>query len=64
MSVYMVEPEDGRAIALENGILVDARCHTNVPAVFAAGDVANLLHPVFGWVRVEHYRNGPERPRS
>src|SRR3989454_3008771 len=33
-----------RAIALDNGILVNARCQTSIPDVFAAGDVANLLH--------------------
>src|SRR6266704_4902067 len=41
----------GSTIALDNGILVNARCQTSVPDVFAAGDVANLLHPVFGRVR-------------
>lgn len=25
--------------------------------IFAAGDVANHLHPIFGRVRVEHYNN-------
>jgi 3-phenylpropionate/trans-cinnamate dioxygenase ferredoxin reductase component len=51
-------------IALDNGILVDARCHTSVPDVFAAGDVANLLHPVFGRVRVEHFNNGEQQGRA
>ena len=40
-----------------NGILVDPRCRTSVHAVYAAGDVANHLHPLFGRVRVEHYNN-------
>ena len=44
-------------IAVDNGVLVDARCRTNVADVFAAGDVANHLHPLFGRVRVEHYNN-------
>jgi 3-phenylpropionate/trans-cinnamate dioxygenase ferredoxin reductase subunit len=48
-------------IALDNGILVDARCQTSVPDVFAAGDVANLLHPVFGRVRVEHFNNAEQQ---
>jgi 3-phenylpropionate/trans-cinnamate dioxygenase ferredoxin reductase subunit len=51
-------------IALDNGILVDARCQTNVPDVFAAGDVANLLHPVFGRVRVEHFNNAEQQGRA
>jgi len=44
-------------IAVDNGVLVDPQCRTNVPDVFAAGDVANALHPLFGRVRVEHYNN-------
>ena len=54
----------GSAIVLGNGILVDARCRTNVPDVFAAGDVANLLHPVFGRVRVEHFNNAEKQGRA
>lgn len=45
-------------IAVENGVLVDERCRTSVPGIFAAGDVANHRHPVYGrWVRVEHFDN-------
>ena len=40
-----------------NGILVDAQCRTSAANVYAAGDVANHLHPLFGRVRVEHYNN-------
>jgi 3-phenylpropionate/trans-cinnamate dioxygenase ferredoxin reductase subunit len=54
----------GSAIALDNGILVNAQCQTNVPDVFAAGDVANLLHPVFGRVRVEHFNNAEKQGRA
>ena len=54
----------GSAIALDNGILVNERCQTNVPDVFAAGDVANLLHPVFGRVRVEHFNNAEKQGRA
>ncbi|HEV2141386.1 MAG TPA: oxidoreductase C-terminal domain-containing protein, partial [Candidatus Dormibacteraeota bacterium] len=43
------------------GILVDAACRTSVPDVFAAGDVANQLHPLFGRVRVEHYNNAEKQ---
>src|SRR6266567_1327843 len=46
------------------GILVNARCQTSVPDVFAAGDVANLLHPVFGRVRVEHFNNAEKQGRA
>ncbi len=54
----------GSAIALDNGVLVNARCQTSVPDVFAAGDVANLLHPVFGRVRVEHFNNAEKQGRA
>ena len=43
---------------VENGILVDEWCRTNAPGVFAAGDVANHSHPLFGRrLRVEHWDN-------
>src|SRR5713101_1103355 len=44
-------------VAVDNGVLVDELCRTSVPAVFAAGDVANHDHPLFGRIRVEHYNN-------
>lgn len=51
----------GTEIAVDNGIVVDASCHTSVPDVFAAGDVANHLHPLFGRIRVEHYNNAEKQ---
>lgn len=51
----------GSGIALDNGILVDERCQTNTPDVFAAGDVANIQHPIFGRVRVEHFNNAEKQ---
>jgi len=50
-------------IDIDNGILVDGRCQTNVDGVYAAGDVANHLHPLFGRVRVEHYNNAEKMGR-
>jgi 3-phenylpropionate/trans-cinnamate dioxygenase ferredoxin reductase component len=48
---------EGSALEVDNGIVVDAALRTNVPGVFAIGDVARHDHPVFGPVRVEHYDN-------
>lgn len=45
-------------VEIERGIVVDEYCRTNVPEIYAAGDVANHYHPVFGrHIRVEHYDN-------
>jgi 3-phenylpropionate/trans-cinnamate dioxygenase ferredoxin reductase subunit len=54
----------GSAVAQENGILVDERCRTSEADVYAAGDVANILHPLFGRVRVEHYNNAEKQGRA
>lgn len=59
-----VEALTDSGLALDNGILVDAQCRTSVPDVFAAGDVANVLHPVFGRVRVEHFNNAEQQGRA
>jgi 3-phenylpropionate/trans-cinnamate dioxygenase ferredoxin reductase subunit len=41
-----------------NGIVVDDRCRTSAPDVFAAGDVANHPNPLLGQrVRIEHWQN-------
>jgi 3-phenylpropionate/trans-cinnamate dioxygenase ferredoxin reductase component len=53
-----IEPDiPAIAVARENGILVDELCRASAPDVYAAGDVANHLHPLFGRIRVEHYNN-------
>jgi 3-phenylpropionate/trans-cinnamate dioxygenase ferredoxin reductase subunit len=54
----------GRPPAQDNGLLVDESCRTTAPDVYAAGDVANHLHPVFGRVRVEHYNNAEKMGRA
>ena len=53
-----------QGLARSNGILVDELCRTSVPGVYAAGDVANQLHPVFGRLRVEHYNNAEKQGRA
>jgi 3-phenylpropionate/trans-cinnamate dioxygenase ferredoxin reductase subunit len=54
---------------IDNGIVVDEYCRTGVEGIYAAGDVANHYHPVFGRrIRVEHWQNalkqGPAAARS
>ena len=39
---------DGSGIGVDDGVLVDEYCRSNVDGVFAAGDVARHFHPVFG----------------
>jgi 3-phenylpropionate/trans-cinnamate dioxygenase ferredoxin reductase subunit len=51
-------------IEQDNGILADELCRASAPDVYAAGDVANQLHPLFGRVRVEHYNNGEKQGRA
>jgi 3-phenylpropionate/trans-cinnamate dioxygenase ferredoxin reductase subunit len=51
-------------IEQDNGILADERCRASAPDVYVAGDVANILHPLFGRVRVEHYNNGEKQGRA
>jgi NADPH-dependent 2,4-dienoyl-CoA reductase/sulfur reductase-like enzyme len=49
---------DGSGVALDDGILVDQRFRTNVPDVYAAGDVARFVDPLFGRRRrIEHWSN-------
>lgn len=55
-------PDDSLArdagLDVDNGILVDAGLRTSHPDVFAAGDVANQLHPLLKErVRVEHWQS-------
>ena len=57
-----VEPAVGLAhtagLKVDNGILTDASLRTSEPGIFAAGDVANALHPFTGkHYRSEHWSN-------
>jgi 3-phenylpropionate/trans-cinnamate dioxygenase ferredoxin reductase subunit len=55
-------------IAVANGIVVDDRLRTSAAGIFAAGDVANAEHPLFGRLRIEHWSNalhqGPAAARG
>ena len=66
-------PEVGLArdagLEVGSGILTDAALRTSHPDVFAAGDVAEAFHPLYGRrIRVEHWANalngGPVAARS
>jgi 3-phenylpropionate/trans-cinnamate dioxygenase ferredoxin reductase subunit len=63
-----IEPElprfVGEGVQQSNGILVDERCRASAPDVYAAGDVANHQHPLFGRVRVEHFNNAEKMGRA
>jgi len=55
----------GSGVKIENSIVVDKYCQTNVEGIYAAGDVANSYHPVFErWVRVEHWQNAIHQGRA
>jgi 3-phenylpropionate/trans-cinnamate dioxygenase ferredoxin reductase subunit len=63
-----IEPElpsfMGSSIAGADGVEVDERCRASADDVYAAGDVASQLHPLFGRVRVEHYNNAEKQGRA
>jgi 3-phenylpropionate/trans-cinnamate dioxygenase ferredoxin reductase subunit len=68
-----VAPRTGLAaaagVAVDDGVLVDEHLQTSSPDVFAAGDVANAHHPLYGRrIRVEHWASalhqGPVAARS
>lgn len=43
-------------ITIDAGVLVDEYCRTNVPNIFAAGDIANWWHPTLKRrLRIEHW---------
>jgi NADPH-dependent 2,4-dienoyl-CoA reductase/sulfur reductase-like enzyme len=49
---------NGSGVAMDDGILVDERFRTSVPDVYAAGDVARFVDPLFGRRRrIEHWSN-------
>lgn len=56
-----IEPDvplvTGAPITQRGGVLADELCRTSAANVYAAGDVASHLHPLFGRIRVEHFNN-------
>jgi 3-phenylpropionate/trans-cinnamate dioxygenase ferredoxin reductase subunit len=60
---------EAAGLPVDNGILTDEYLQTSAPGIFAAGDVANAVHPFYGErVRVEHWDNalhqGPAAARN
>jgi 3-phenylpropionate/trans-cinnamate dioxygenase ferredoxin reductase subunit len=54
---------EGAGLAVDNGVLTDQRLETSAPGVFAAGDVANAIHPFYDHrLRVEHWANALNQP--
>lgn len=56
---------EGSGIAVDDGVLVDERFATSVPGVYAAGDVARFLDPLYGRRRrIEHWSNADYQGRE
>ncbi|MGH3417159.1 MAG: FAD-dependent oxidoreductase, partial [Actinocrinis sp.] len=50
-------------LAIEDGITVDASLRTGDPDIYAAGDAACALHPLYGrHIRVAHWANARYQP--
>ncbi|MFI1158388.1 NAD(P)/FAD-dependent oxidoreductase [Streptomyces sioyaensis] len=55
---------DAAGLEVDNGIRVDADLRASHPDIYAAGDVANALHPLLGkHIRVEHWANAVNQPQ-
>jgi 3-phenylpropionate/trans-cinnamate dioxygenase ferredoxin reductase subunit len=51
-----IELAQGADLVTDNGIAVDEHLATSAPGIYAAGDVANAFHPLYGTrVRLEHW---------
>ena len=47
----------GAGLKVNDGIMVDPFLRTSDPSIYAAGDVARVMHPVMGTLRSEHTDN-------
>ena len=53
---------EGSGLALDDGVLCDATLATNVPGIWAAGDVARWYNPQYGrHMRAEHWTSAVEQ---
>jgi 3-phenylpropionate/trans-cinnamate dioxygenase ferredoxin reductase component len=56
---------EAAGLDVDNGVVVDEWLRTSDPAIYAAGDVANAFHPLFGTrLRVEHWANALNQGRA
>jgi 3-phenylpropionate/trans-cinnamate dioxygenase ferredoxin reductase component len=67
--VPRTELAEAAGLAVDNGVVVDAALRASAPDVFAAGDIASWLNPLYGrHIRVEHWANalngGPVAARA
>ncbi|MFG3235358.1 NAD(P)/FAD-dependent oxidoreductase [Streptomyces antibioticus] len=54
---------DEAGLKVHNGIVTDEHLQTSVAHIYAAGDVANAYHPLYGrHLRVEHWFNALHQP--
>jgi 3-phenylpropionate/trans-cinnamate dioxygenase ferredoxin reductase subunit len=52
-------------LEVANGVVAGADLRTADPDIYAAGDVASALHPLFGkHIRVEHWANAVNQPQA
>ncbi|MHB1504226.1 MAG: NAD(P)/FAD-dependent oxidoreductase [Acidimicrobiales bacterium] len=63
------ELAESAGLAVDDGIVVDEHLATSAPGIYAAGDVANAFHPLYGTrIRLEHWsaalNQGPAAARS
>jgi 3-phenylpropionate/trans-cinnamate dioxygenase ferredoxin reductase subunit len=59
------ELAEAAGLTVDNGVVVDTSLRSSDSDVFAAGDVANALHPVLGrHIRVEHWANALNQPAT
>jgi 3-phenylpropionate/trans-cinnamate dioxygenase ferredoxin reductase subunit len=60
---------EAAGLEVSDGVVVDTALRSSAPDVYAAGDIASWLHPLYGrHIRVEHWANalngGPAAARS
>ena len=61
----VTELAESAGLAVDDGVLVDARLRSSDPSVYAIGDIANHDHPTLGRrIRVEHWETAIEQGKT